>query len=251
MQITKSFSSISLDQMDKVKLMNRIDRKYWFNASSLQTVLEEIKNDYYILEISGETAMPYSTIYFDTPENSMFIAHHNGKLNRYKIRKRNYVISDMGFLEIKFKNNKGRTIKRRIPTNNFKSEFSEQEKHFIKQSTPFIADYLNLSLHNKFTRITLVNKNLKERCTIDLNLEFTFKNKHLILNDLAVVEIKADGRSKNSALSLAMRDFRLKASGFSKYCIGKSIVDTEVKRNAFKAKLRYIEKETNTNLKIN
>jgi len=251
MQITKSFSSISLDQMDKVKLMNRTDRKFWFNADILKYILKEVQNDYYILEISGETAMPYSTIYFDTPENSMFTAHHNGKLNRYKIRKRNYVISDIGFLEIKFKNNKGRTIKRRIPTNNFKSEFSEQEKRFIKQSTPFIADCLDLSLHNKFTRFTLVNKNFKERCTIDLDLEFNFKNKYLMLNDLAVVEIKADGRSKNSALSNAMRDSRLKASGFSKYCIGKSIVDNDVKRNAFKAKLRYIEKEINTNLNMN
>ncbi len=251
MQITKSFSSISLDQMDKVKLMNRTDRKYWFRADVLKSILKKVQDDYYILEISGETAMPYSTIYFDTAENSMFTAHHNGKLNRYKIRKRNYAISDIGFLEIKFKNNKGRTIKKRIPTNNFRNEFSEKEKQFIKFSTPFIADCLDLSLQNQFTRITLVNKNFKERCTIDLNLEFNFKNKHLILNNLVVVEIKADGRAKNSALSIALRDSRLKASGFSKYCIGKSIVDNDVKKNAFKPKLRYIEKELNTKLNIN
>ena len=44
--------------------------------------------------------------------------HQNKKLNRYKIRQREYLISDISFFEIKFKSNKGRTIKKRIKTKN-------------------------------------------------------------------------------------------------------------------------------------
>lgn len=250
MQTLKSFTGISLKQMDEVKLMNRIDRKFWFNANSLESVLEEIKDDYFVLEISGKTSLPYSTIYFDTIDNEMFTAHHNGKLNRYKVRKRNYGISEKAFLEIKFKNNKGRTIKKRIPSNSQTATLTETEKSFISTTSPFKADYLQLSLKNQFNRLTLINKNFSERCTIDLDLEFYYNNKHIKLNDLAIVEIKTDSKSKNSPISIALRDNRLKASSFSKYCIGKSLLDNDVKKNAFKTKLRFIEKKLRTNKKI-
>ncbi|MFR9497868.1 MAG: hypothetical protein SNI58_05135 [Rikenellaceae bacterium] len=61
--ITKQFQSISLHEMDAVKLMNRTDRKYWFDHSLLGELLEDITNEYYILEINGQRNLPYSTTY--------------------------------------------------------------------------------------------------------------------------------------------------------------------------------------------
>lgn len=238
---TKSFQPILLKEMDKVKLMNRTDRKYWFTLNELQSVLDSVKQHYYLLNIDGESQMPYSTTYFDTVTNEMFKAHHNGKLNRYKIRKRKYVSSGIGFLEIKFKNNKGRTIKKRIPTDIKDLSFTQKEEQFIKSITPFNAKNLQTSLLNEFSRLTLVNKNFKERCTIDLNLNFKMKNKNIDLKDLVIVEVKSEGNAQ-SPLTLALREHRLKASGFSKYCVGRTVTDASLKRNIFKNKIRSIEK---------
>jgi len=245
-EVVKLFDPISLEEMDQVKLMNRTDTKYWFNIKHLHLLLQKVKDSYFVLNMHNEVALPYSTIYYDTDENSMFIAHHNGKLNRYKIRRRRYVSSDISFLEVKFKSNKGRTIKKRIPGNFEYCRFNEAEYSFINEITPFSVEDLRATLTNNFLRITLVNKNFKERCTIDFNLTFKSGNQKVMLNNLVIVEIKADGSSSESSLARALRDQRIKSSGFSKYCIGRTVTDYSLKRNAFKNKVRKIEKTINT-----
>lgn len=238
----EQFEYIDLKEMDKVKLMNRKDTKYWFNSSELGVLLNRIYDDYLVMNIEHETILPYATTYFDTSVNSMFIAHHNGKLNRYKIRKRCYLSSSIGFLEIKYKNNKGRTIKQRVRSDYFTTDFTEKEIDFLRSQTPYLTHDLHVSLINNFSRITLVNKNFKERCTIDLNLKFNCIRKQVDLKNLVIVEIKSDGFASNSSLALALRDLRIKKNGFSKYCIGRVLTDHSLKRNAFKHKIRNIEK---------
>ncbi|WP_075590209.1 polyphosphate polymerase domain-containing protein [Labilibacter marinus] len=242
------FDIIHLDEMDQVKLMNRVDKKYYFHVSRLSDLLAAIQEDYFLLKVEEQNLLQYSTVYYDTSESKMFTAHHNGKLNRYKIRRRCYVSSGISFLEVKFKNNKGRTLKSRIPSSFQESQFSNQDKAFVQESTPFYHGELSPSLKNNFSRLTLVNKNFKERCTIDLNLHFQ-KDKHeVMLDKMAIVEVKSDGRSSTSPLLLSLRDQRIKPSGFSKYCIGKALTDADVKRNAFKARLRRVEKLLHTDI---
>lgn len=248
---TDFFESIQLKEMDQVKLMNRTDKKYWFHRNLLSNILEEIQENYYLLYIKGQSLLPYETVYFDTFKNNMFRAHHNGKLNRYKIRRRTYVSSGISFLEVKFKSNKGRTIKKRISTDFETENFSSHEQHFLSEITPFSSAELKASLVNNFSRLTLVNKNFKERCTVDLNLCFKYNEKIVQLNDLVILEVKSEGgRAVDSAIQLALRNQRIKTSGFSKYCIGRTVTDRSLKRNAFKEKVRNIEKLLNTPNKI-
>lgn len=247
---TEIFNSISLKEMDQVKLMNRTDQKFWFHRDYLNELLNMVIDHYYLLHINEESELPYTTTYFDTENNKMFAAHHNGKLNRYKIRKRSYVNSGISFLESKFKNNKGRTIKKRIPCSSPNGQFTSTEAQFIDSHTPFTTNELTPSLLNRFSRLTLVNKNFKERCTIDLNIEFEVSDRIVPLDNLVIVEIKSDGKSTASPLALALRENRIKTSGFSKYCVGRSVTDPLLKINAFKQKLRSIEKVTQTNIFI-
>ncbi|MCL3779415.1 polyphosphate polymerase domain-containing protein [Prolixibacteraceae bacterium JC049] len=241
-----NFAPIQLDEMDQVKLMNRIDTKYWFHKSNLPVLLPQVYPFYFVLNINGEVALPYATTYYDTDTNSMFTAHHNGKLNRYKIRRRSYVISGLSFLEVKFKNNKKRTIKKRISTLSSETEFSDIENSFIQSTTPFSKEDLSPSLVNNFSRITLVSKNFNERCTIDFMLSFKSKKTTITLDNLVIVEIKSNGKPSASPLAKTLRDQRIKASGFSKYCIGRTITEHSIKRNAFKHKVKMLENTLDT-----
>ena len=238
---TANFDTIELSEMDKVSLMNRKDTKYWFHKDLLPELLEAIKDSYYVLAIDGERQMPYKTEYFDTPLNQMYVAHHNGKLNRCKVRKRSYLLNGKSFLEIKFKNNKNRTIKKRMSVPVNQNEFSPQEGAFIQKYTPYSADILYTSLSNKFKRITLVNKNFNERCTIDTGLFFENTTTQKKLSDLVIVEIKSDGSANHSPLAIYLQEHHIKASGFSKYCMGRSLLEKDLKKNAFKPKLRILE----------
>lgn len=244
------FESIQLEEMEQVKLMNRTDTKYWFHYKHLQEILEEIRKDYFLLKIDGQAKLPYATTYYDTLYNNMFSEHHNGKLNRYKVRRRSYVLSGISFLEVKFKINKGRTIKKRIPSEFGNTLFTEKENEFLDQYIPFNPKELSPALINNFSRLTLVNKNFKERCTIDLNLRFEIGDKMVALDNLVIVEIKSDGKSAFSPLALALREQRIKSSGFSKYCIGRTVINAALKRNAFKGKIRSIEKTIQTNINL-
>lgn len=244
---TAYFEPIHLEQMDRVKLMNRIDQKFWFHEEQLQQILQAVSDDYYILDIDGITDFPYSSTYYDTRVDRMYTNHHNGKRNRYKVRRRSYLSTGISFLEIKFKSNKGRTFKQRIKGEYGENSFSPEECEFISANTPFTCEDLEASLINKFIRITLVNRNFRERCTIDRKLQYTKNGAWQELKHLAIIEIKTDGRQSVSPLALALKEERIRASGFSKYCIGRVLTDRDVKRNNFKKKTRMIEKALHTN----
>lgn len=244
----EQFEGISLKEMDQVKLMNRTDRKYWFNEKLLAEILEEVKDNYYILEVEGKRNLPYNTTYYDTPEDRMYTDHHRGKLNRFKIRRRNYSSTNTSFLDIKFKSNKGRTIKQRIPSPYALEKFEEEEGVFVDAHTPYHTDELSPVLINGFKRLMLVSKKMNERCTIDQELKFISKGNELQLQHLVIVEVKTEGYSASPIITVLNKK-RIKASGFSKYCMGRSITDSNLKTNTFKVKHRQIEKQINTSLK--
>ncbi|MCF0207422.1 MAG: VTC domain-containing protein, partial [Bacteroidales bacterium] len=112
--ILQSFSPISLEEMGKVKLMNRIDTKYLVTTEMLVDILSLIKDEYFVQSKNGTRISGYNTLYYDTPDLQMYLAHHNRKLNRQKLRARIYTDSNLAFCEIKNKNNKGRTKKKRV-----------------------------------------------------------------------------------------------------------------------------------------
>src|SRR5690349_14641030 len=123
--------------MDKVELMNRKDTKFFFDKKKLPAIIDELLPHYKLLEINNTRLFSYKNIYFDTSDFFLYQQHHNKRVNRYKIRIRQYVESNLSFLEIKFKNNTGRTIKSRIIVDNFSEHLDETSVQFIESKTPF------------------------------------------------------------------------------------------------------------------
>lgn len=244
--ILRNYSSISLGEMDDVKLMNRVDEKYVFEFDQIYKILNELSPIYNVLEVKNTRLLNYQTTYFDTENFLMYNAHQNGKKNRYKIRKREYIIDNQGFLEIKFKSNKGKTIKKRIPYQNNELELSKQESDFIKEKTPFNSTELKPVLTSKFSRITLVHKLDKERITLDLALNFeNFSRKEIGLPFICIAEIKRERMSINSDFFQLMKKNKIRPLRVSKYCIGTVLLNEDVKYNRFKKKLLKINKHSN------
>jgi VTC domain len=230
------FAPISLQEMDGVKLMNRTDTKFTFNINQFDIALNEILNDYRILEIEGKRLSKYKTLYYDTEKYNLYSKHHNGHLNRYKIRHRTYVESNIGFLEVKFKNNKGRTIKDRIKQKEVTETWNEKSQDFLVKMLPFEPNTLAPVIWVNYSRLTLVNKTSPERLTIDLNLEFV-KGEHAnLLSDLVIAEVKQENK-KASPFINAMKKLHIREGSISKYCMGIALMCDDVKKNNFKEKL--------------
>lgn len=241
--IVDKFSPITLAEMDAVKLMNRIDTKYIVSANRLVDLLEEAKEKYRILEIDGCRELLYRTTYFDTKDSKMYNAHQNGKLNRYKIRTREYVVSGIHFLEVKFKNNKGRTVKNRVKRSEGALSFKDSEAGFLEEASPFSVDDLRPKLWNKFIRLTLVHHQAQERITIDFNLSFNNEEgKELVLPKLSIIEVKQAKYTADSDFLQILKKNGIYEKRISKYCVGSALLYPELKHNRFKEKLMIIDK---------
>lgn len=249
--LADTFEPISLAEMDSVKLMNRIDTKFLIGAAQLPELLRMAQSQYRIVEIEGKRIIPYSTIYFDTDSSIMYMMHHNRKLNRYKIRMRSYIDSGITFLEIKWKNNKGRTSKKRIeiPAEQFDSMvMEEKEQLFVTAKTPFEPTSLLPQIQNYFKRITLVDKGLTERVTLDVELAYKKLSNGETKNvdGLVIVEMKQDGAYKSHFRDY-LNQLCIHPGSISKYCLGMVLVNPLLKKNRFKNKLRIINKITEKN----
>ena len=262
--------TIDLDRIAAVRLMNRVDTKFLADERQCMRLLEEAADRYYVQAIGTVRACRYSTLYYDTPQWEMYHLHHNRRLTRQKVRTRTYVETGVSFLEVKNKSNKGRTrkLRMRIGGDIFATAPSDAEAAaFLRQKSSYAPDTLTPSLATRFVRVTLVNRAMTERLTIDFDLHFTNvragageaergaaaasggagaerhrdANGTASLGGLAIIELKQDTTAPSPMKEILTR-LRIKPFKISKYCIGEALTNPHVKRNRFKAKLRAIDK---------
>ena len=239
--ILSSFEPISLNQMDEVKLMNRKDTKFVFEYSLLNKVMEQIKAHYYVLDIDGIRLNAYRCLYFDTEDFKFYFEHHNGKKNRNKVRYREYIDSGLCFLEIKKKTNKGKTIKERIKVAKIPVRMTEEDNSFVQQIMG--TDDVLLPKHwNKFSRITLVNKHIKERLTIDLGITFEAEERQSQLDKIVIAEVKQEKVNYASTFMRVIKKHGVRPFRISKYCMATVSLFPLLKNNNFKPKFLKINK---------
>lgn len=169
----------------------------------------------------------------------MFFDHHNGKLKRYKVRHREYIDSQMGYLEVKYRSNNGRVIKQRIEDKNTDKDLFEG---FVSEHTPYNPGKLSCTVISHFNRFTLVDLHLRQRVTIDFNLAFSDKDRHISLKDLVIIEIKQDNPDKSSSIYHTLKKYSVRPSSLSKYCVGISLLYELLKVNNFKKTILQINK---------
>ena len=227
------FASISLEEMNGVSLLKRVDTKFLTTSSELSELLPYLYSDYQILEIDGNRLMNYSTLYFDTQDLRCYKEHHNGKAKRHKVRIRKYVESDICFLEVKEKQNSGMTNKVRCSIDDFETSLSTESKQFIEKATK--KDWeLKPALHNYFQRFTLVNTQRSERVTIDLGLKYKTDATTKQFKNVVIVEVKQEKQNTRTQIYSILKSNRIRTVSFSKYCMGVSTVFTDIKSNKFK-----------------
>ncbi len=239
------FTPISLEELSAVALLNRIDTKYVMTVEQLLRIMPLLQMDYHMLEVQGQRLNHYRTLYFDTPDFNLFNMHVNGMADRYKVRSREYLDSHLSYLEVKHKTRKDRTIKQRICTEKVVDHMTADAEEWLDEVYPYESRDLEPKVWNTFTRVTLAAKSNRERVTLDFNLVFSSDYKIIRLNHLAVAEVKLDGRGCASPFTTLMRQMRVHPQGFSKYCIGTSMLFEHVKKNNMKAQLLQIQRLTN------
>lgn len=245
--ILEKYSSISLKEVQKASLMRRKDSKFIFSFSHLPAILESVEKEYRVLEIDNLRSHHYRTHYYDTPGLEMYHMHHRGKANRHKVRFRRYTTSDLHFLEIKRKDAKGITNKNRVKTEGMEAAILTTEEEFLLSFSPYRSENMVPVLENQFHRITLVSQDQKERITLDYGLKFFSLQSDLQLDlpGISIAEIKYENQLAGSIFNAALRKVHISPQRFSKYAIGAALLDTELKQNRFKERVRKVHRINN------
>lgn len=244
-QLLEELPPITLDEMKSIRLMKRTDMKFVTNLATLEMLLARCRGHYYAQRVDGEVLSAYATTYFDdAASHRMFARHQAGHRPRTKVRVRTYVGSGLTFLEIKRKDNHGKTTKRRTKVASLEAVLQERAgEDFLTEASGLTWSDIVPTVGNRFRRITLVNFGKTERLTIDLELQFHNYETGAdgMMDDAVIIELKRDGRVPSPILPL-LRELRIKPQGFSKYCIGSVVTNKSLRVNNFKLKLRSVEK---------
>jgi SPX domain protein involved in polyphosphate accumulation len=239
----KGFESIGLTQLDQVSLLDRMDTKYVFHINHLPVILGQLHEHYYILDINGQRSFNYNSLYYDTDDFQLYQHHATGRMNRYKVRLRRYVESSLSYFEVKYKNNKGRTVKKRLKLTEG-NDHEPQALSFLSATTPYTFENLKARFWVNYIRITLVSRDYSERLTIDLDLTYINNDVSVKPEGLVIAEVK-QGRAGTSAFTRIMKEHHIRPGSLSKYCYGVVSLYNSVRKNRFKPQMLHLNKILN------
>ena len=209
---------ISLKEAKKIKLFNRVEKKYILTPSQLYDFYKYLSSDsFYIVKENEDFVFNYHSTYYDTDNLDMYNDHKSGKNNRQKIRIRKYPNGNT-YLEIKSKvDGISKKIRRKI-----NSEDIYTLNDWIKKNLNYSLN-LNKKLDIDYKRITFISEDKSERITIDTEIKFYnyLTNSYGFINDI-VVEVKHEENYPSSVEMYFIRN-NIEYKKFSKYYTGISL----------------------------
>lgn len=213
-------NSISIEESKKIKLFNRVEKKYKCTKKQLYYLIGILKDKYYLVsdDLDGDEdfTFKYHSVYFDTSNMSMFFDHENNISHRQKIRIREYDTGEK-FLEIKDKDIDGITRKSRIPVESYEID---NEKNWIDKNLIYDTSKLIKTLDITYNRITFISYDKSERITIDFDIVFHNYNTDITESiDDVIIEVKQSIEHLSEAEGV-FEELDIQRVKFSKYHIG-------------------------------
>jgi hypothetical protein len=241
------FSPLSLEDLNgKAAMLERLDNKYIVQAASLQQAFAAFAGHFDILEIGNKRAFTYATRYFDDATRRGYHDHHQGRRKRCKVRMRHYVDAGFSYMEVKLKDKRSVTLKKRLRMEKSAAELDQRCVDFIESCyKELYGEGFGLALlppiSMKYQRITLVAKAAGERMTVDAGIAFELGGRICgVRPDLFIIETKS-ARGNGIADSI-LRDLHLHPTDrCSKYCIGMAALGQVKRRNRFLPALRRLQ----------
>lgn len=239
------FRPIGLKDLNhKAEMLERLDNKYVVSAGDLKIALKAFSQSFDMLEIHGERAFEYDTCYFDDSQVSCYRHHHQGRRNRAKVRMRRYVGTDLCFVEVKLKDKRGVTVKKRLACDpDMFGILDENAIDFINREhsqmygRPFDLE-LGRTVEMQYRRMTLVAKDGGERMTIDSALQFRKGDDLCRINpDIFILETKS-AKGNGLADAILRAQHLHPTRNCSKYCASVALLFANVKVNRFLPALR-------------
>jgi len=232
--VAQGLEPISLDELiERAELLTRVDRKYVVPAAGAGRLVNALAGAARILEVDGCREFAYRSTYFDTPQRDSFLSAGRSQRRRWKVRTRTYLDSGSSWLEVKTRQARDQTAKRRI---------EHPDAHQVDGLTPageaFVADSLGTRvaasvepvLDTLYRRTTLFLPASSSRTTIDVDLRWTSLLDGTELERPAVAVIETKTGSTPSAVDRLMWSYGHRPVRISKFGVGMAALDPQLPR---------------------
>jgi hypothetical protein len=238
------FSALSLAALNaKAAMLERQDNKYIVSAHDLWSALDAFADSFDVLDIDGKRAFTYATQYFDDAGQRAYYDHHQGRRKRGKVRVRSYLDAGLSYLEVKLKDIRDVTVKRRLQVDHGMAALDGAAMVFVDncfrdQYGAGVERPLGAVIGMEYARITLVAKDGGERMTIDTGLQFSSDRMICDVSpDMFIIETKS--ARGNGIADKILRGLHLHPTPrCSKYCIGMAALGQVTQHNRFLPALR-------------
>lgn len=244
--VARQFEPISLDELnDLAALQTRRDRKYVLDMVEAAQLVQWLRltGDARVLEVCGQRANLYDSVYLDTRELACFRMAVQKNRHQFKVRMRSYVDSGISFLEVKTKSASGHTVKNRIPwedglcpiDGDGGMEFiheclaaSASDRRPARDESVQRLDMLP-SLRTRYRRMTIHLPGPNIRLTLDQDLHWFAPNYSFTWrSDQVIVETKSAGHP--SFADHHLWDMGHRPLPSSKYAAGIALVHPDLPR---------------------
>lgn len=226
-------TTVGLAELDEeARLLTRRDRKYLVDGATLGRIIDGLEQRPSVLDAGAGVWNPYETVYFDTPELDSYRMAATKRPRRFKVRTRSYLSSDTTMIEVKTKDRRGRTVKRRRELAADAPSVIEAVRHYagrFGEVAPY-AERLTVRLRNRYERATLVLRGEATRVTIDRSFRAVDAvGRRTELDDQYIVETKTGGRP--SSFDRALWEAGHRPVKFSKYATALAALDHDLPAN--------------------
>lgn len=243
--IYQPFAPISLAALNaKAAMLERLDNKYVVREEVLRQALPQLAEHFDVLEIDGRRAFTYETCYFDDEDRHCYFDHHQGRRRRCKVRVRRYTDAQLCFVEVKLKDKRGITVKKRLDytvakygTLDAAALAHVDESYRSLYGEPFCLA-LGPVIDMQYRRITLVARDGGERMTIDCDLRFSSQGRARSIDDGALIIETKSANGNGIADRILRAQHQHPTRGCSKYCCGMATLQAVDRHNKFLPALR-------------
>lgn len=236
--------AVGLDEIIEIAALRRFDQKYLVRLERLGDLLTNVDR-LRVLEVDQRRCIPYSSVYFDSADMSLYRAHRQGRRRRYKVRTRHYGNRADTMLEVKLKSQRGETIKHRQPhAESAPDILGTSGREFVTSIIepaygPIEITELTPVVTTTYTRTTLVDVDSGVRLTVDRNFSAHIAGRSVDFGErFAIVESKSVERlpeAHRALLRVGARPQRL-----SKYCLGAGALLPDLASNRWQHQLRQL-----------
>jgi hypothetical protein len=211
------FPGPSAELVQERELLQRVDTKLLLPRSQLPALLERLRENYAVLNADLSCLARYRSVYLDASDLSLLHDHLRGRRPRHKVRFRHYLDRRLTFLEVKSKDNHGRTTKQRRAHPFGDSRLTTEEQAWAMRLVGERRGRLVPQAIAECLRICLLGIEKAERLTVDLDVTLRNARASRCMRDVALIEVKQPRVDRGSPAFRALRALHARELRVSKY----------------------------------